>query len=197
MPTYDPTIPTKSASPSTSHNGMKDNYQAALDALKVNHGAFGDPFEGNHEKIYLTMQTDHQIASAESIVIYGKTYTHDSTTTNELWLRRSDLANPIPFTGYGTTHNITGSTTSDISWFYLPTGELIKCGTSSWAGGSGSALVPLNLAGQPLFTNTDSLRAVTNMNNAVGLVTIVQLKIEGISFSTNVAGQICWTVIGV
>jgi len=120
---YTSDIPKATDNPSASQPLIKDNFAAINDVVGVNHVPFNEPNEGKHTAIVMVEQDVAPVTLIKEVGVYPKL----STLTNilELFFRRQASGVEIEFTSSLGAVN---------GWTRLPSGILIKWGTSSGFG---------------------------------------------------------------
>lgn len=125
---YNPSIPQPTDIPANSQPQILANFQAINTLVDVNHVAFDQPDQGKHKWVSFpdqllavpaTLNTEIALFSASNV----------NTGNIELNLVRQNNGAVIPFTATDGTAN---------GWTMLPSGILMKWGTSSVVGGVGS-----------------------------------------------------------
>jgi hypothetical protein len=125
---YNPSIPQPTDIPANSQPQLLANFQAINTLVDVNHVAFDQPDQGKHKWVSFpdqllavptTLNTEIALFSATNV----------DTGKIELNLVRQNNGDVIPFTATGGTVN---------GWTMLPSGILMKWGTSAVSGGVGS-----------------------------------------------------------
>jgi len=140
---YNSDIPQASDDPSQSQGQILDNFQELNTYLSVNHVDLNDGDQGKHN----FMQMPEQSSSPSTAANEGALYTIEGTYTSatELVFRRESNGDEIEFTG------LLGSTNG---WTRLPSGILLKWGTST-ANGSTATNFPTG-ATIPVFSSVYS-----------------------------------------
>lgn len=144
MPAYTPNVPQANQTISSTQPQINNNFLQIPVWTNVDHvgisGAGGD--EGKHNKVSFVNQVATTPTFTPSIVpsglgtlgLYAKDYTVNGTTTTQLFANivRKDAtftSSQIPFTASLLSRIQTPTSTSD-GWTYLPSGILLKWGTS-------------------------------------------------------------------
>ena len=153
MPTYTPNIPQPTDNPSQSQNQILENFQVLATAFSANHGAYNAGNQGQHAQVTfpvgpLTGQPFTYLAGQIGL----QSLNQAPTGRPDIWLSRG-VAAAFPATGY-----VTGGTSANNGWSYLPSGWII-------AGGIGT--MPLG--------GTVTLTYATELNNFPGFSTFWML----------------------
>ncbi len=96
---------------------IRDNFVEIQNALIVNHGDFGTPEEGKHEKVTMPVQAASPPGGA---FVAGETgfynFLNPSSAVNEIYINKSN-GNQVP---------LTASLQAAIGWMFLPSGLVVK-----------------------------------------------------------------------
>ena len=146
MPTYT-IIPNATDITSQSQSQIQTNFQSIQTLVDVNHNDFSDGVNfGKHRQINFPVQTglpgSPSTFAAGEVGLYNQLPTATPTTgVNELWINKNvsgGTAVQIPMTASILSTNNSPGTISN-GWTYLPSGILLKWGSSSMpSGGSHS-----------------------------------------------------------
>lgn len=141
MPTYNPDIPQPGDNPSQSQDLILQNFQVINTAFNLNHGHLDDaPLQGKH----LFMQMPAQTVAPTTLANEGALYTRTSTLSGLIELVYERQSN-------GATIEFTSSLQANNGWTRLPSGILLKWGSST-ANGVQATNYPTG-ATIPVFVN--------------------------------------------
>jgi len=85
--TYDPTKPVGEISPKDQVVQVETNFEQFATIFNVNHTAFNDPNQGDHETILFEIQTDDPVITKKLDALYAKNATSKIDTQPQLFLR--------------------------------------------------------------------------------------------------------------
>ena len=125
---YNSDIPQASDDPSQSQSLLLANFQELNTNNSVNHVALNDPDQGKHKFLQMPEQSSSPATAANE----GALYTVESslTSVSELVFRRESSGTEIEFTS---------SLDSTNGWTRLPSGILLKWGTSTADGNTATS----------------------------------------------------------
>lgn len=190
--TYNNAIPQATDAFATSQPQILTNFASIESLIDVDHEDFASPEYGQHAKVTFPVQGSAPVFAAGSVGLYN--LNSSLTTLNELFLTNSA----------GATYPITGVEAATTGWTYLPSGLLLKWGTSA---GNGSTTIVFPVAATiPVFNNvftaqvTDSFNSVADTNTYVRFSTFSTVSITVYCSSRTVTGaantSFNWLVIG-
>ena len=155
-------VPVAGQSLGASRDLINQNFSVINTAFSVNHVPYNDGSgnQGKHAEVQFPVQSAIPAASAGDISLYNKlpAAPYPLTATNELFLIKADGTTNIP---------ITASHQATAGWTYLPSGIILKWGTTTRinAGEPFAYLYPTSAA-TPVFSNAFSVQLTVIDNNA-------------------------------
>lgn len=147
--TYITGRPTASEDPSNSQSMIRDNFDEIKLSNDVNHTELGLANQGKHKFLQMPEQMSAPITAVNEAGFYSRQSTFTGNT--ELVFRRESNGSQIEFTGLLAATN---------GWTRLPSGILLKWGTST-ANGLTATSFPLG-ATIPAFTAVYSAQVTTD-----------------------------------
>ncbi len=146
---YNKNIPQATDVKNQSQSDILGNFQAIYDLINVNHAIFGSVNEGKHTVVSMPVQSPAPTFSSGDNGLYS--FLNATTNKNELYVHKQTASgtSEIPFTASILSNTAIGSITAG-GWSYLPTGLLIKWGTTAAGSATVSVDVP-STAGGPNF----------------------------------------------
>lgn len=169
---YTPNIPTNTSNPSQDQPLIQANFNSINTAFNLNHGHFDDPAEGKH----LFMQMPAQGSAPTTLANEGALYTRTSTLSGLVELVYERQSN-------GTTIEFTSALGAAQGWTRLPSGILLKWGTST-ANGITVFNYPV-AATIPVFSNVFQA-LVTTIDSSISPNTFAYLNaFNGVGITVN------------
>jgi hypothetical protein len=132
-------------------NPIRNNFLSVNNAFLVDHVTYNATGAGKHNKVTLPNQATAPTFAPPEVGIYN--FVNATSAINELYISKSD-GTQVPSTA--SAQNING-------WTYLPSGLLLKWGTSAATRNALSTVTlptPANAANGPRFTNIFMVQAV-------------------------------------
>lgn len=120
---YNENIPQASDNPSQSQAQILDNFQEISTAFNTNHGNFNAGNQGKHSFLQMPEQSSPPSTSSDEMGLYIKE--SSLTSLAEMFIRRESNGTEIEFTSFLGAAN---------GWTRLPSGILLKWGTSNGSG---------------------------------------------------------------
>lgn len=151
---YNQNIPEASDLISQSQADLKANFQAIQTLLTVNHEIFGAAGEGKHKHVSFPNQSASPTTTATEVAVFARSSSLSSAS--ELCVRRQSDGNVYEFTS---------STAAANGWTRLPSGILIKWGSSATVGGAQTISFPV-AASVPVFSSIFQVLISTNIAGA-------------------------------
>lgn len=187
---YQNNIPAPTDQLSQSQQDIQDNFAAIKTLVDVNHVTFDTADQGKHKFVTFPVQGSAPTFNAGEVGLYNAAYA--TTGVNELFVTNQA----------GTSTPITASNPNTQGWTYLPSGILLKWGTSTVSG-----LGNVSLSFGPAFSAVYSTQLTPVANGGINTNTIIysagttttQLSVYGLSrTSTGTAAstQFYYLVIG-
>lgn len=197
MPYYR-NIPGATQRISASQPQLQNNTNVVDDSFNQDHVHHAVAHEGKHNDVHFMMFAVEPPANTEANDLEIFNFTYPVTGIPELYFRRGVAAHGIPFTARGGAFNYAAATPS-LSWTYLPSGIIIKCGKVS----ATSASLPINLNGAtiPAYTVPPLVFLTISDPNPHGYhpytrtvtAATVNISIQGATAATNVD----WLTMGI
>lgn len=189
---YNPNIPNPNDIPAQSQPQLLANFQAINTLINVNHVSFDDPDQGKHKWVSLPDQIADPVTTATEVAVYGFTSTETSRT--ELAFRRPSNGTVILMTETNGTNN---------GWTMLPSGILMKWGTTN---ATGATTINANSFGKA-FTTLYTVQLTNQTTTSSSDTYVMGGVIAGTDFNiyvgnrttpgTDATANVNWLVIGV
>jgi hypothetical protein len=151
---YNQNIPAASDLISQSQSDIQANFQAIQTLLTINHGIFGAVDEGKHKHVSFPNQAASPTTTATEVALFSRS--SSLSGASELCLRRQ---------ADGTVYEFTSSTAAASGWTRLPSGILLKWGSSATVGGAETISFPV-AASVPAFSSIFQVLISTNVAGA-------------------------------
>lgn len=200
--TYIPTPATTNDVPAQSQAIIYNNFLALQDAINQNHVNLntGTGQDGKHKFLQMPNQSTAPTTSASEGGLYCKASSSSGSSRTELFFRRESNGAEI---------EISGALAATNGWQQLPSGLILKWGTSSLAGttetefafgGPAYATAVYYVSVVPLFDATHSTfqpLAYKSTTAAANPLTHFVVRVGGVGTYTGFAINFSWMAIGI
>ncbi len=198
MPTYTRNIPQPGDDPSQSQNQLLENFQVLNDAFLVNHGPYNGPNEGkNNQVTFPAGPLVGQPFTYQPGELGLQNRTSLPTNRPDMWMSRGNTTG-FPITGY-----MSGGTSVNNGWTYLPSGVLIAWGQATIPAGVLTVTYATELTNFPGFSTFWGAPQLTLINAGSTAANFLYLQSFGqTSFTvrtnaaTGSANSVSWWAIG-
>jgi hypothetical protein len=160
MPTYNANIPQPTDQISQSQDQILQNFQSIQNLIDVNHVDFASGDQGKHKWVTMPVQgaippSGSGFASGE-IGLYNAT--NATTTVSELYINKTDQVTVVQVPSTASTLSINSAPAMNAGmWTYLPSGILLKSGSSTGVNGLVTVTIPTGVGVSPAFTQILSI----------------------------------------
>lgn len=197
-------VPTSGQTLGGTQNPIRQNFLTINTAFAVDHAVYGDSLQGEHNKVTLTVQAASPLPTIASnqFVVYNTVPNTGSNAaypvtlaTDEICILRQSTSKSIP---------ITAAAANAAGWTYLPSGILMKWGTTGTISNGATITFPTGAA-IPIFQSAPfNIQLTIRTSNFGNVVTLYVNSSTAANFVVGIFNQfaagtdasLSWLAIG-